>query len=119
MRRSTAIVFVFLMLCWASTPLLACVGSSLAMTPQEHQCCVRIAQMCGSANMPQSHSCCKTDAQPSSTTVTTTEQQSVSTWHVIDVVPASSGKQVFSHLRESEHHHPPGEFLPETTVIRI
>ncbi len=118
MRRCTAIAFVLLTLYWAAAPLLACAVPAKAMTAQEHPCCEHTAQMCGSTNMPQSHSCCSMEAQPSGAMVVTADWQSIPAPHVLAAVSSCAEPQL-AELRENEHHQPPGEFLPDTTVLRI
>jgi len=44
---------------WAVTPAIACLVPMHQMTPAEHECCLKMAQQCGSAVMPSSHSCCQ------------------------------------------------------------
>jgi hypothetical protein len=119
MRRPIAIVFAFLIVYWTAAPLLACVVPGGVMTPQEHACCKHMAEMCGSPNMPQSHSCCTTEVRPNSTTAVTSEQQSVPALQTVATVSVSPEPQLCERLPDINHHHPPGEFLPDTTVLRI
>jgi len=63
-RRAFAIGVTFFVLGWAVAPALACLLPGRAMTADEHECCKKMAKMCGSANMPQSHSCCQTTTVP-------------------------------------------------------
>lgn len=44
---------------WAATPAIACLVPMRAMTQAEHDCCLKMAQECGSSMMPSSHSCCQ------------------------------------------------------------
>jgi hypothetical protein len=83
----TAIVIVFLVICWTAAPLLACMIPDRAMTAPEMECCKHMAKMCGSANMPQSHSCCKTEVRPGTTMVVTHNQQVRPTLQVVAALP--------------------------------
>ena len=119
MRRSTAIASAFLALCWVAAPLLGCAITERVMTAPERECCRYMAHMCGTANMPQSRSCCQTEVRPGSTMVVTTEQQSVPALHVVAAVSVSAEPQLAEWVKQGEFHYPPGEFLPDTTVLRI
>jgi hypothetical protein len=44
---------------WAVTPAIACLVPMRAMTQAERDCCLKMAQECGSSMMPSSHSCCQ------------------------------------------------------------
>lgn len=118
MRRGIAITFAFLTILWTAAPLLACIMPEHAMTAQERECCKDMAQMCGSSNMPASHSCCKKEVR-GVTMVATSDQQSVPHLQVVAVVAGSVRPQLSEWSREAKHHHPPGGFLPEPTVLRI
>ena len=49
----------FIAVLWAVTPAIACLVPTRQMTPAEHECCLKMAQQCGSSVMPSSHSCCQ------------------------------------------------------------
>lgn len=119
MRRSAAMAFAFLALFWAAAPLLACMVPQRAMTVQERECCKHMAEMCGSSHMPQSHSCCKTEVRSGYTMVATRDQQSVPFLSTISLVSLPGTPQVDHHAGVVTDHHPPGEFLPEITILRI
>ena len=119
MRRSIAITFVFLTVLWTAAPLLACMMPDRPMSAQERECCKHMAQMCGSSNMPASHSCCKTEVHSGGSMVATSERHSVTQLRLLATVTDSTAPHFHEGLIESRPHHPPGEFLPETTVLRI
>jgi hypothetical protein len=119
MRRCTAIMFAFLTVLWTAAPLLACVMPERAMTQQERECCRHMAQRCGSGNMARSHSCCKTEVRSGSTMVVTSKHHNVPQLHLIATVTDSTEPHFHERFLESRPHHPPGEFLPETTILRI
>jgi starvation-inducible outer membrane lipoprotein len=119
MRRCIAITFLFLTVLWTGAPLLACMMPECTMTAQEHECCKHMAQMCGSSNMPQSHSCCKTEVRFGGTMVATSEHHNVPQLQLIATVNDSTEPHFPENLLASRPHHPPGEFLPETTILRI
>ena len=111
--------FAFLALYWAAAPLLACMVPERAMTVQEHECCKHMAEMCGSAHMPQSHSCCKTEVRSGYTMVATSDQQPVPVLNIVALVSIPVTPQTDHKAGVVTDHHPPGEFLPEITVLRI
>jgi len=119
MRRAAAIIFALIALSWSAAPLLACIVPERAMTPQERECCQHMADMCGSAKMPQSHSCCKTEVRSENSVVIKVDPQSPPTQHVLALVPLITSPTSNETLEMEKHHRPPGEFLPEITVLRI
>jgi len=44
---------------WAATPAIACLVPVNQMTKAEPDCCLKMAQECGSSMMSSSHSCCQ------------------------------------------------------------
>ena len=117
MRRFAAIAVV--VICWTAAPLLACMIPGRAMTAQEHECCKHMAQMCGSANMPQSHSCCKTEVRPGTTMVVINNRQPGPVLQIVAALPVPRSPQCSDFFDKSTPHHPPTEYLAETTVLRI
>jgi hypothetical protein len=51
-------VYLGMALMFLSAPLLACSLPGLSMSQEEQECCLHMADQCGSAQMEQSHSCC-------------------------------------------------------------
>ena len=119
MRRLAAIAVVLVVICWTAAPLLACMIPDRAMTAQEHECCKHMAQMCGSANMPQSHSCCKTEVRPGTSMVATSNHQSGPVLQIVAALPVPRAPQSSDWFHKNTPHHPPSEYLPDTTVLRI
>lgn len=111
--------FAFLALYWTAAPLLACMMPERAMTVQERECCKHMAEMCGSSQMPQSHSCCKTEVRSGYTMVATRDQQAVPLLNTVALVSMPLAPQIDHAAGLVTDHHPPGEFLPEITVLRI
>ena len=119
MRRSAVIALALLGLYWTAAPLLACVVPDSIMTVQERECCKHMPEMCGSAQMPQSHSCCKTEAQSGNTIMPTGNQQWVPVLNSAGTVATPATPEIEHTARVVRDHHPPGEFLPEITALRI
>ena len=119
MRRVAAIIFALFALSWSAAPLLACLVPERAMSPQERQCCKHMADMCGSAKMPTSHSCCKTEVRSDINVVFKADSHRAPTLNVLALVPLTTSPEPNETLGLSKIHHPPGEFAPETTVLRI
>jgi hypothetical protein len=119
MRRFAAIAVVFLVICWTAAPLLACMIPDRAMTAPEMECCKHMAQMCGSANMPQSHSCCKTEVRPGTTMVVTHNQQVRPILQVVVALPVPILSPCSNRFHNNTSGHPPNEYLPKTTVLRV
>ena len=57
--KSGALAMTAIAVLWAVTPAIACLVQMHPMTPAEHECCLKMAQQCGSSVMPPSHSCCQ------------------------------------------------------------
>lgn len=111
--------FAFLAFYWTAAPLLACAIPGRAMTAQERECCKHMAEMCGSAQMPQSHTCCKTEVRSAYTLFATGNQQLVPDLNIVAIVTAPATPPIEHKAGVVKDHHPPGEFLPEITVLRI
>jgi len=56
--RTGALTMLVITVLWAATPAIACLVPMHQMTKAEHDCCLKMAQECGSSMMPSSHSCC-------------------------------------------------------------
>ena len=56
--RTGALMMLVITVLWAATPAIACLVPMHQMTKAEHDCCMKMAQECGSSMMPSSHSCC-------------------------------------------------------------
>ena len=119
MRRSAAMAFAFLALYWAAAPLLACMVPERAMTVQERECCKHMAEMCGSTHMPQSHSCCKTEVRSGYTMVVTSDQQFAPSLGAVSAVTAPALPHHPDWFHDNVPHHPPAEYCPDITVLRI
>src|SRR5215468_2552710 len=57
--RAGAVTMLVITVLWAATPAIACLVPMHQMTKAEHDCCLKMAQECGSSMMPSSHSCCQ------------------------------------------------------------
>jgi hypothetical protein len=57
--RIGALTMLVITVLWAATPAIACLVPMHQMTKAEHDCCLKMAQECGSSMMPSSHSCCQ------------------------------------------------------------
>lgn len=57
--RTGALTMLVITVLWAATPAIACLVPARAMTQAEHDCCLKMAQECGSSMMSSSHSCCQ------------------------------------------------------------
>jgi len=57
--RAGALMMLVITVLWAATPAIACLVPMHKMTKAEHDCCMKMAQECGSSVMPSSHSCCQ------------------------------------------------------------
>lgn len=119
MRRVAAIAFGLLALSWTAAPLLACVVPDVVMTVQERECCKHMPEMCGSTLMPQSHSCCKTDVRSVNMMMPAGTQQWVPVLNSIGTISTGARPQIEHSAGVVKDHHPPGEFLPEVTALRI
>lgn len=119
MRRSAAILFVWLALTWATAPLMACMLPMRAMTAQESECCNHMPQMCGSPNMPQSHSCCKKEVRQADAIVVKRHHEAVPVLAVVAALPVPGSPRLIEFLPASTQHQPPGEILAESTLLRI
>lgn len=119
MRRFAAMAAVSLAICWTATPLLACMIPERAMTAPEMECCKHMAQMCGSASMAKSHPCCKKEVRPGTTLAVTHNQQARPILQVVVTLPVPLSPPCSNRFHDSTSDHPPNEYPPETTVLRV
>ena len=56
--RIGALLMLVITVLWAATPAIACLVPMHQMTKAEYDCCLKMAQECGSSMMPSNHSCC-------------------------------------------------------------
>ena len=83
--RSGALTMLVITVLWAVTPAIACVVPMRAMTQAERDCCLKMAQECGSSLMPSSHSCCQ--VQRHDTAVTSLSNYSPTRSFDVAIVP--------------------------------
>jgi hypothetical protein len=86
--RTGALMMLVIVVLWAAMPAMACLVPMRAMTPAEHDCCLKMAQECGSATMPSSHSCCQ--GQRRDTAVSPTPLYSATRPFDVAIVPQVS-----------------------------
>jgi hypothetical protein len=118
MRRTLAIVTVFLAMFWVASPALACLLPGPAMTATERACCEQMAKMCGAEHMLQSHSCCQQVAQPSNTSIFVAHYQLAPALRVIAALSPLSMSRDFA-LAGATLDHPPSDSPPGSSVLRI
>ena len=70
--RTGALIMLAITVLWAATPAIACLVPMHTMTQAEHDCCLKMAQECGSSMMPSSHSCCQVQRHDTSVTPVST-----------------------------------------------
>ncbi|HEV2698320.1 MAG TPA: hypothetical protein VGU90_10035 [Terriglobales bacterium] len=59
LRKASQFAAVVLMIAVVAMPVMACMIPDRQMTPEEQNCCKKMAHGCESAVMPSSHSCCQ------------------------------------------------------------
>ena len=118
MRRTLAIVTVFLAMSWVASPALGCLLPGRAMTAAERACCEQMAKMCGAGHMPQSHSCCQQVARPGNTSILVAHYQLAPALQVTVASLAPSTSPEFT-LPGPAVDHPPPDSPPGSSVLRI
>ena len=89
------------------------------MTPQEHECCRQMLEMCGSPHMPTSHSCCKEDVEENQSSLVVTDEQQSAPLQVLGSLPAIASPFFSEWLHQNVSQQPLTEFQPDTTILRI
>jgi len=74
LHRALQFVSVSLSIVVVALPLLACLTSFAEMSPEQRECCEKMAGRCEISVMPSSHSCCQHPVSPH--TATTSKMQS-------------------------------------------
>ena len=106
---------------WAATPAIACLVPMHAMTQAERDCCLKMAQQCGSSTMPSSHSCCQ--VQQHDTSVAPVSNYSPTRPTEVAIVPQTvvlqfAGTSTFTNATPFET--PPSESsLGCSSILRI
>ena len=120
MRRfgvlASAVVFVVL-------PVMACAAPNAAMTPDERECCKKMADQCGHAGMAKSHSCCETTATPDFNALKTASPNHF-TLVLFHPLPLTAQAGAYAYLTQrassvSCTHSPPGLASTGSTILRI
>ncbi len=73
-RKASQFVSIALSIIVVALPLLACLTSFAEMSPEQRECCEKMAGRCEMSVMPSSHSCCQHPVSPH--TATTSRMQS-------------------------------------------
>lgn len=118
MRRTLAIVTVFLAVSWMASPALACLLPGRAMTVAERACCEQMAKMCGAGHMPQSHSCCQQVAQPGNTSIFVAHYQFAPALQVVEASSTPSTLPKFA-FPVPTIDRPQSDSPPGSSVLRI
>ena len=63
-RRASQFVSIALSIIVVALPLLACLTSFAEMSPEQRECCEKMAGRCEMSAMPSSHSCCQHPVSP-------------------------------------------------------
>ena len=67
-RRASQFVSIALSIIVVALPLLACLTSFAEMSPEQRECCEKMAGRCEMSVMPSSHSCCQHPVSPHTAT---------------------------------------------------
>ena len=67
-RRASQFVSIALSIVTVALPLLACLTSFAEMSPEQRECCEKMAGRCEMSVMPSSHSCCQHPVSPHTAT---------------------------------------------------
>jgi hypothetical protein len=120
LRNAGKFAAILLLLTLVGSPAMACMLSSAALTPAEHECCRRMARQCGSMRMPASP-CCRTEVRPShaylKTAAAMVSHDAVAIAPAEIVVPSSS--LALQNVAPSFVEHPPPEITLSTIVLKI
>ena len=119
--KTGALAMLVITVLWAATPAIACLVPMHQMTKAEHDCCLKMAQECGSSMMPSNHSCCQ--GQRHDTAVSPVTTYSPTRPFDVAIVPQISillvaGPSVARHIPALEA--PPPESSPGcSSILRI
>ena len=67
-RKASQFVSIALSIIVVALPLLACLTSFAEMSPEQRECCEKMAGRCETSVMPSSHSCCQHAVSPHTAT---------------------------------------------------
>jgi hypothetical protein len=120
MRRTLAIMTVFLAMFSVASPALACLLPGQPLTAAERACCkqMAMAKTCGSRHVPQSHSCCQEVAQPGNASLFVAHCQFAPALPII-VASSTPSKSPEFMLLGLAGDHPPSDSPPGSSVLRI
>jgi len=106
-------------------PVMACARPGAAMTRAEHDCCKRMAEMCGRSGMAKSHGCCQTQVSPGDLHALKARSSQLD-HSLLELHAQPLGLQAIAALQlmfatsmPSPTHSPPRLLSSATTVLRI
>src|SRR4029077_7776832 len=67
-RKASQFVSIVLSIVVVALPLLACLTTFAEMSPEQRECCEKMAGRCEMSVMPSSHSCCQHPISPHTAT---------------------------------------------------
>jgi len=118
-RRALQFVSIALSIIVVALPLLACLTSVAEMSPEQRECCEKMAGRCEMSAMPSSHSCCQHPVSQQTAVASKVQRHDCGLVFTVLVEVASSLPRIISRGSAASFESPPEASPKLTTVLRI
>jgi len=118
-RRASQFVSIALSIIVVALPLLACLTSVAEMSPEQRECCEKMAGRCEMSAMPSSHSCCQHPVSQQTAAASKVQRHDCGLVVTVLGEAAPSLPRIISRGSATSFESPPEEPPQIATVLRI
>ena len=118
-RRALQFVSIALSIIVVPLPLLACLTSVAEMSPEQRECCEKMAGRCEMSAMPSSHSCCQHPVSQQTAVASKVQRHDYGLVVTVLVEVTPSLPRIISRGSATSFESPPEEPPQLATVLRI
>jgi hypothetical protein len=118
-RRALQFVSIALSIIVIALPLLACLISVAEISPEQRECCKKMAGRCELSAIPSSHSCCQHPVSQQTAVASKVQRHDCGLVVAVLVEVASSLPRIISRGSATSFESPPEASPQLKTVLRI
>ena len=119
LRRASQFVSIVLSIIVVALPLLACLTSFAEMSPEQRECCDKMADRCEMSAMPSSHSCCQHSVSQQAAAASKVQRYDCGLVVAVLGEAAPSQLRIISRGSATSFESPPEASPQLATVLRI